>query len=463
MNINRRQFLMNAGAFAGAAAYGGITTVAQNAGPKRPDIVMVISDDTTWKDFGCYGSRDARTPNIDRLAEEGMRFDRCFTATAMCAPTRQQLYTGIFPVRNGAYPNHSHVYDGVKSMAHHLRGLGYRVGQAGKRHFGPPQSFPFERVNPKKTKQFIDADDKPYCLVYCSDNAHGPWNSGDADEYDADNISIPPYLLDTPAMRDVRRRYLAEIGSLDEEVGSLMKQVEGRGRAEDTIFIFTSEQGASFPLAKWTCYEAGLHTALIVRWPRRIEAGIGTDAMVQYVDVVPTLIHAAGGDPKKTDTGIDGAPGGGRGFDGRSFYDVLVGKSNRHREYAYGVHTTLGIINGGCYPIRSVRDERYKLILNLNHEAKFTNWITSGRCSFWSEWKKLAKTNNRAAEVVRRYQHRPAVEFYDLEKDPNELENLADETGHAERIAQLRKQLCAWMEQQGDEGIATEQKARSRQ
>ena len=112
----------------------------------RPDIVLVLADDQTWSDSGCYGNRQVRTPNIDRLAAEGMRFTRAFTATAMCAPTRQQLYTGLFPVRNGAYPNHSKVKPGTRSIVHFLRKLGYRVGLSGKKHFGPPDSFPFENV-----------------------------------------------------------------------------------------------------------------------------------------------------------------------------------------------------------------------------------------------------------------------------------------------------------------------------
>ena len=113
-----------------------------------PNVVMIIADDQTWTDAGCYGNQIVKTPNIDLLASEGLRFDRAFTATAMCAPTRQQLYTGIFPVRNGAFPNHSKVKAGTKSLVHYYQEAGYSVGLCGKRHFGPPESFPFETVPP---------------------------------------------------------------------------------------------------------------------------------------------------------------------------------------------------------------------------------------------------------------------------------------------------------------------------
>ena len=431
----------------------------------RPDIVLVVSDDTTYHDFGCYGSPDARTPNIDRLASQGMRLTHCFTGTAMCAPTRQQLYTGLFPVRSGAYPNHSQVRDGVRSMVHHLGALGYRVGLSGKTHFGPKDSFPFERVGKHKIGAFLAAGDdpRPRCLVYCSNHAHAPWTAGDASRYDPASLTLPPYLVDTPAMRRTQQHYLAEIGALDDEVGELIEHVDDTGRANDTIFIFTSEQGSGMPFAKWTCYDAGLRTATVIRWPKRIEPGSVSDALVQYVDVLPTLVEAAGGDPEAIDTGIGGAPDGSRGFDGRSFLDVLVGQSDRHREVVFGIQTTRGIISGSkCYPIRSVRDGRYKLIRNLNHETAFKNLITrpnNPRHAYWQSWLERAEHDAHAASAVRRYQYRPAVEFYDLEADPHEMHNLAADPTHAGRMAALQEQLSAWMKQQGDEGIATEMKA----
>jgi len=453
------------------AGPGGDTLAEPSIDRTRPkaNIVLVISDDTTYHDFVCFGSPDAQTPNIDRLASQGMRLTHCFTGTAMCAPTRQQLYTGLFPVRSGAYPNHSCVRDDVRSMVHHLGDLGYRVGLCGKTHFGPKESFPFERIGGRQIGRFLSADDqaRPRCLVYCTHHAHAPWTSGDASRYDPAAIRLPPYLVDTPEMRRAYQRYLAEISALDDQVGELVQQVDDTGRADDSIFIFTSEQGSAVPFAKWTCYDAGLRTATIIRWPKRIEPGSVSDALVQYVDVLPTLVEAAGGDPEAIDTGIDGAPDGGRGFDGRSFLDVLVGQSDRHREVVFGIQTTRGIISGSkCYPIRSVRDRRYKLIRNLNHEAAFKNLITrpnNPNHGYWESWLDLAEHDEHAASLVRRYQHRPAMELYDLKADPNEMRNLAADPAYAGRIAALNERLNAWMKQQGDKGIPTEMKAKHRQ
>ena len=155
--MNRREFIRGIGCGSTAWMLTSIVKVgfSRNTPSTRhkPNVMLVIGDDMTWRDCEPYGNREVKTPNMTRLAREGMCFDAMFTATAMCAPTRQQLYTGMFPVRNGAYPNHSRVYDGVKSLVHYLRDLDYRVGLIGKTHFNPPESYPFEFIGRKGNKK----------------------------------------------------------------------------------------------------------------------------------------------------------------------------------------------------------------------------------------------------------------------------------------------------------------------
>ncbi len=439
------------------------------AADAKPNVLMLIGDDMTWRDCQPYGNDEIQTPNMSRLAAQGMKFNACFTATAMCSPTRQQLYSGIFPVRNGAHPNHSRVYEGTKSVVHHLKALGYRVGLIGKTHFGPADSFPFENLggkggasNVEKIAEFVGRDkSQPYCLIVTSGQPHSPWSLGPQDAYDPAKLTVPPYLVDTRETRAGLAKYYAEITYLDGQLGDCMKVVDGSGSRDNTMVIFTSEQGSSFPFGgKWTCYDTGLKTSFIVRWPARVKAGSETDAMVQYVDVVPTLIEAAGGDPAAINTGRPGAPDGGNGFDGRSFLGVLLGKNEGHRDFVFGIHTTRGIINGNdCYPIRSVRDERYKYIRNLNSEVPFTNAVTraTGVLASWYA------AGGKSAQRAKAYQERPAEELYDMAADPWELNNLADDKSLAEVKAGLRKELDAWMKQQGDQGNATERKANERQ
>ena len=416
----------------------------------------------SWYDAGCYGSTQSNTPNVDRLAREGMRFEQAFTATAMCAPMRQQLYTGIFPVRNGAYPNHSRTKDGVQSIPHYFEPMGYRGGLWGKEHFGPQENYPFEKLGARrddemeydKIQEFVQRNpDQPYFVVVCSHDSHLPYESGDPSKYKPTTLELPPYVYDSPNVRKSYAAYLAEVEHLDEQTGECMRIVEESGQADNTIFIFCSEQGSQFAGGKWTCYDAGLREAWVVRWPERVAAASTTDAMVQGVDALPTLIEAAGGDPKEYD------------FDGESYLAVLEGKTQRHADYVYGVHTTRGIIAGSeNFPVRSVRDERYKLIWNPSYKEKFENIVTAGRdkAEYWMEWVELAKTDEKAAAAIERYQVRPEYEFYDLEADPWEMDNLVDASEHADHIAALKVKLEAFMEQQGDRGAETEAEALTR-
>jgi len=460
MNINRRRFLRTA--CLGTAALCFPTSSRAAAAERKPNIVLAIADDMTYNDCGCYGSKQVKTPNIDRLASDGMKFSYAFTATAMCAPTRQQLYTGIFPVRNGAYPNHSRVYDGTKSIVHALEPLGYRVGLAGKSHCKPPESYPWEVVSAKgkidyeRIGEFINRDPtQPYCLIFASNQPHSPWTLGDSSVYPPDRITVPPYLVDIPETRQDLAKYYAEITYLDGQIGQCMELVKSSGSEQNTIFIFTSEQGSSFPFGgKWTCYDNGLRTTFIVRWPDKVNAGSSTNAMVQYVDVLPTLVEAAGGRPWPD-------------MDGRSFMAVLEGKTDTHRDYVYGVHTTRGIIRGSeSYPIRSIRSRKFKYIMNLNHKVPFQNVLTEPRKKetlLLDKWKVAGATDPDIARRTRSFQYRPAEEFYDVTTDPYEMNNLGDNPQYRAVMDGMRKRLLAWMEQQGDEGVATEMKALERQ
>jgi N-sulfoglucosamine sulfohydrolase len=425
---------------------------------KRPNIVIFLADDLGWRDIEPYGTRQVRTPVLAALAKEGMCLDAMFTATAMCAPTRQQILTGLWPVRNGAYPNHSRVYDGVKGLPAYFRELGYRVGRTGKKHFGPDEAFPFEVIGkgdrepvPGKMEEidaFLTRDKgQPFFLWIASHQPHMPRDVGDASAYPPEKLEVPPHLVDDISTRQRLSAYYAEITWMDQQLGAVLASVAKAGQAAETLFLFCGEHGTQAPFSKWTLYENGLKAAFIARWPGRVQAGSRTAAMTQYVDLLPTLLEAAGGV----------APAG---LDGRSFLRVLEGKATRHHDHVFGVQTTKGIINGGAgYPIRSVRDARYKYIRNLRPDLAFTNVLTdAARDSILADWEKLPQGKERAAF----YRRRPAEELYDLQVDPFELKNLAAEPRLAAVKKRLSARLDAWMKQQGDEGWATEQRAGER-
>ena len=154
---------------------------------RQPNMMLIVGDDLSYIDIGCAGSKEVATPNIDRIAAEGVRFTHAFTGTAMCAPMRQQMMTGIFPIRNGAYPNHSQIKPGIRTWPAYFKELGYRVGLVGKRHFGPPASFPYEYLSPPEgdlpfdaLEEFVRRNDRqPYCVFVTSHEPHAPHDKGD--------------------------------------------------------------------------------------------------------------------------------------------------------------------------------------------------------------------------------------------------------------------------------------------
>lgn len=419
----------------------------------KPNFLFVLGDDCTFRDIGCYGGQ-ASTPNIDTLAANGMKFSQSFQAAPMCSPTRHNIYTGIYPVKSGAYPNHTFAKNGTKSIVHYLKPLGYRVGLSGKRHISPQEVFPFEYLGKGKNPDFgkidtfiKDAKDKsqPFCLFACSNEPHRPYTKGDPSIYPPAKIKLPPYFVDTPETRSQMSKYLAEITYLDWQLGELLNILDKHKLADNTLVIFTSEQGSGFPFAKWTCYDSGLQNALIARWPGKIKSDSVSDAMIEYVDITPTFVEAAGGIPAKI-------------LDGKSFLPVMTGKKNTHKDYVYGIMTTRGINNGSdYYGIRNIRSKNYKYINNLTPDVQFKN--DAMRTVEFRSWLEKAKTDPDAADKVRRYQHRPAEELYDIKKDPYEWNNLAGDPKYANVKADLKQKLKEWMKAQGDKGQQTELEA----
>ena len=465
MHIHAHVLISMIGLF---GALGMLLPAEAAAAEGRPNFLLIVADDLCWRDLGFTGSADVKTPNLDRLATQGIVLNGMFTPATTCSPSRHALYTGLYCVRAGAYPNHTRAYDGTRSVFTHLKHAGYRVALQGKQHVGPPETFPYEHItnqdNVASTREFITRkQDQPWLLVFASNDPHGPWTRGPKDLYDPAKITVPPYLHDNATTRQQLANYFAEISKLDEQVGNLMKLLDDTQQADITLVIFLSEQGSSFPYGgKWSVYDNGIRVATIARLPGKIQAGSTSDALMQYVDIAPTFLAAAGIDPAKIDTGCPDANGH-RGFDGRSFLEVLTGKTRRLRDYVFAQHTTVGI-NGykEPYPMRAVRDSRYKLIRNLAPDNTYSiGGIHKGEPI--TSWQEDAKNDPKLAARVEWLFHRPGEELYDLQTDPLEMKNLAGDPKYADIKARLGEQLDAWMVQQGDKGMQTELAAPSRQ
>ena len=249
--------------------------------------------------------------------------------------------------------------------------------------------------------------DTPFCVFACSNEPHTPWNKGKENRklYKADDLKLRPYMVDTPVTREKYINYLAEITYFDNQVGEILAMLDKHKLSDNTLVMVVSEQGNSFPFAKWSCYDSGLQSIMIVRWPGKVAKGVESDAMVEYVDILPTFVEAAGGKPAEV-------------LDGKSMLGVLTGKTDKHKEYVFGIQTTRGIYSGPHhYPIRSVRSDSYKLIWNIDPGAKFSN--TEVTRDWFKSWEKKAeKGDTHAKAMVDRFFNRPEFELYDVVNDP---------------------------------------------
>lgn len=421
-----------------------------------PNFLLIMADDASYHELPLYGGKNIRTPNIDRLAAEGLVMRQAYVTIAMCVPCRAELHTGLYPMRNGVRWNHVGASPGTRSAPHYLGERGYRVGLAGKVHTTPKTVFPWEMVEGFERncvaatagsdcagiKEFMGRNPaQPFYLVVALVSPHAPWTVGDRSRFDPAKIAIPPYLPDTPETRSDLVAYYAEYEDMDRQVGDILRTLEETGRAGDTLVLFSSEQGGQWPGAKWTNWDAGLHTAMVARWPGRVAPGTSTEALVQYVDVLPTLLEAAGGDPRAVP------------FDGRSFLPVLLGRTQRHRDVAFAMHNNLP--EGPAYPIRAALDGRYHYIRNLQPDRLYIEKHVMGRTEhnkYWPSWVWQSETDPHAYAIVQRYMRRPAEELYDNAADPFQLRNLAADPAHAETKRRLSSALDQWMREQGDPG-----------
>lgn len=447
----------------------GLLGYGQVQGQTLPNIVIFIADDLGVNDIGPYGNTVVRTPHLDELANESLRFKQAFAASPTCGPSRSSLLTGLLPLRHGAHGNHSGVNDGTASMIQRLSELGYRVAIAGKLHVGPETVFPFERIggtnvpepgfeqnpglrhdlNLKPVDTWMGKldKDKPFALVVADHSPHVIWP--EVATYTTAEVDIPKIHIDTEDTRKARARYYTDVTKMDANVGTLLALMDKHGLTSNSMVIFTADQGPQWAFGKWGLYDYGIQVPLLVRWPGHIAPNTTTAALVSQIDIMPTLIELAGDIPPED-------------IDGKSFLRLFENPGQDHREMVFASHT--GDLQMNRSPMRMLRTARYKYILNLAPDEVYHTHMNlandhDGGREYWPSWRRESFRDAHAAAVLWRYHHRPQEELYDLEQDPWEQRNLAQDETHVELMETFRKQMARQRQQQGDTKTGPETEA----
>ncbi|QYY37239.1 sulfatase [Ruficoccus sp. ZRK36] len=424
-------------------------------------VLLMIADD--WSPIaGCYGNPVIRTPNIDRLAARGMRFDRAFCTTPSCAASRANILTGLYSHQHGQY-GHCHdrhgfrTHEHVRSLPTILRESGIQAALAGKSHIAPESVYPFDpymvlapnsapRLRKAISECLASIGDEPFYLHAAAQYPHrsggtfkaapDPETFGDLDDqYRPEDVIVPAWLPDLPQVRQDLAAYYTEITRFDEFVGSTLQRLEDSGRADETLVLLMSDHGMPFPGAKASPFEAGHNCPLIIAHPGGVGAGQSTRALVNWTDIMPTILEAL-------DIPTERWP---KELTGESLLPLLTTPDGPWREETYYSHSVHEITN--YFPYRVLRTDRYKYVQCLAHEMSMPLASDIFESPTWSACQQSGDHGGRPPE---RILHHPPEGLYDLDNDPLELHNLADQTGHQELTRKYRERLLELRQQTQD-------------
>lgn len=416
-------------------------TVQAPAGP-RPNIVVFVADDLGWRGTGAYGTPDARTPNIDRLARSGLRVDLAFGTSPQCSPSRISMLSGRYPHATGTEDLHTPLPAGVRLLPSYLQDQGYFTGHMAKTHFGEHAERQFQwysSATAASLPAFLDsAAARPFFLWVGFHEPHRPYRSGPSPPArPASRSALPPYLADTRATRADFALYYDAIAWMDAAIGAMLAELERRKLGDNTLIVLLSDNGAPFPREKGTLYDGGIRTPLILSWPRVIRPGSVYDrGLVSTVDLTPTLLELAGGEPIRT-------------MQAQSFLDLVTRPASyAGRRYVFAERNWHDCDEHQ----RAVRSGRYKLIrTDAYTDLPLCTASDITRSPSFLALRALARTGRLTAAQGRLFEApRARLELYDLAKDPWELENVADDPAYAGQVRELAAVLQEWIERSGD-------------
>jgi N-sulfoglucosamine sulfohydrolase len=429
-----------------------------DAAPRN--VLLLIGDNQIATDMGCYGHPDIRTPNLDALAARGARFPYAFATVASCGPSRAAIYTGLLTHANGQY-THSHSFHngvlarGVTTVFDLVKAGGYRTALYGKTSFTPlPGQYELDVLDTRsmrdlptmveRAEDFIrEGGDKPFLIALCTHDPHPQEKSAEERQklkpptprtIDPRTLHVPSFLPDRPDVRDSLAEYYELIERVDDGCGRALAMLERIGKADSTLVMYFSDHGSSYPGA-YSQYEPGVHIPMIVMNPEVKKRGVVSDAMVTLADVTPTVLDW---------TGVKGP---GYPVHGRSILPVLEQEKTTGWDFVVLSHVMHEVTM--YYPMRTIRDRRYKLIWNLCYQMPFMNAM---EVADRSPWRLTIERGDKyiGKRTVEKFIWRDVVELYDLETDPDEVVNLAEDPEYADLRRVMSQKLLARLRETDD-------------
>jgi N-sulfoglucosamine sulfohydrolase len=462
MRMNRRAFLKTLGW--GAACIAGLHPVLRGAEPTkgRLNILLFTADDLNCDTVGCFGGKvPGLTPNLDAFAAEGLRFEHAHVNAAICQPSRGILATGRYGHNSGVM-GFMHTTRDIPTIMQTLRDAGYLTGILGKvGHSTPKASYRWDFMHDQNElgngrdpelyyrycREFLARcrrEERPFYFMVNSHDPHRPYHipgkpiagaKEPSKTYTPAGVPVPGFVPDLPGVREELSYYLNSVRRLDDTFGKTMQALQESGLAENTLVMFLSDNGIAIPFAKCNAYLASTRTPWIVRWPGVVKRGtLDRQHMISGIDFFPTVLEAVG---------LSVPPG----LDGFSFLPLLQSGTQSGRDQVF---TQIDMKAGGdAVPMRCVQNQRLGYIFSPWSDGQFV-YRNNNEGLTMKAMVEAARTDLRVAERVRMFRYRTFEELYDLQNDPDCLNNLVDKPDRQGDLDHMRSELHAWMKRTHD-------------
>lgn len=422
--------------------------LAQNSLKRAPNIVLIIGDDIGADDLGCYENKQVKTPIMDRIAKEGLRFTNVYLTASSCSPSRCSIISGRYPHNTGAAELHTPLPTEVPIFPELLKNAGYYTAQAGKWHMGDNAKRGFDVIHENFEENGDGGEEmwikslqerpkgKPFFMWLASYDAHRPWGPNSFSGTNRpDQLILPPYLADTEKTRVDLAKHFDEVTRFDYYIGQVESELQKQGVLDNTIIIIMGDNGRPFPRAKTRVYNSGMQTPFLIKWNKgHLGKGVVSQSLISAVDIAPTILDLAGVHILSS-------------FQGKSFARVIRQPSLEFRKYVFSEH------NWHDYEAleRMVRTKYHFYVLNLRPSLSNPGPADATSSPSFQDLKDLRDSGKLSAAQADVFMApRPWEELYNCRQDPMQLVNVASMPSYVSQLNKLREVMRQWQAETGD-------------